>query len=357
MSSPVRVDFKKIYYQRRIAENETWKQNAQAILERFPNAEVIEVDQHWRIPELAEADPSQWIRTKNDVLVLGVKTTLSHQKNGRSADYIAASVSNGCLSSCQYCYVARRKGGSNPLSLYVNIEQIADAIEKHSVRLGAKLVPNQTDPSLWTYDIGCNADLSLDAMVCDHPQYLIQRFSEMKYAKATFATKTVNEDAWLRVDPKGHTRIRYSIMPASIARYVDIRTSPIEDRMRSVNRLIDAGYEVHLNFSPIIMYGGDQWRKDWLETFDQLNDILSPKAKEQLACEAFFLSHSEAVHELNMQWNPKGEEFLWAPEIQAPKTNKEDVLVYNWSLRRDALGWFENAVGKKLPYCPVRYSF
>lgn len=346
-----------IFVQSSIAAHEDWQRRARAILDRFPEAEVREVSAHNRIPELFGADPADWLRSKRNYLVLGVKAGLTHKTNGRSADFIAASLSNGCLSSCQYCYVARSKGGSNPLTLFVNVEQIADSIAKHAARLGPKEEPNSCDPRYWTYDIGCNADLSIDAMICDHPGYMIERFREMPFAKATFATKTVNEDFWLRYEPRGKTRIRYSIMPSRVARLVDIGTSPIPLRIRSINNLVAAGYEVHLNFSPIILYNAEEWAREWKETWQEIDDVLTPQAKEQLACEAFFLTHSPELHAINSVWNPRGEEILWQPSFQTQKATKEDLLVYNYDLKNKALRWFLEGLQKHLPYCRVRYSF
>jgi spore photoproduct lyase len=348
-------NFKKIYVQRSIYEDFLWRANAENIIKRFPDAELTEVESHWKIPELFDADAADWMKNKREVLVLGIKSGLTHTKNGRSADFIAASNSNGCLSSCQYCYVARRKGGSNPLTIFVNIEEIAHSIRKHQKKLGAKLEPNQCDDKFWTYDIGCNADLSADSFVCDNPAFLVREFATMDFAKATFATKTVHDDYWLALDPKGKTRIRYSLMPQKVARYVDIGTSPISERIQSVNALIDAGYEVHFSFAPIIIY--ENWREDWRELWREIDETLSSKAKAQLKCEAFFLTHSADLHEINMQWNAKGEEFLWKPDLQVPKKTTPDTLVYDYNFRRRELAEYEKDLAEYLPYCPVRYSF
>lgn len=355
----MRLNFKKIYLQDAVRDNLLWRHRADEIVSRFPDATIVPVKSHWQIEELFGADPSDWMLTKREHLVLGVKSGLRHTLNGRSANFIAASSSNGCLSSCQYCYVARRKGGSNPLTVFVNIEEIADSIRRHSERLGPKVEPDQCDPAYWTYDIGCNADLSLDALVCDNPGYLVREFATMPYAKATFATKTVNDDYWLALNPQGKTRVRYSVMPQRIARYVDIGTSTVSERLSSVNRLVEAGYEVHLNFSPIIIYdeGEDTWRSDWFELWQEIDDTLTAQAKRQLMCEVFFLTHSEWLHETNMQWNPKGEEFLWSPQLQVPKKTAPDCVVYDYGMRRRELKWFTDELAKKLPYCPVRYSF
>ena len=353
----MKFDFKKIYVQRSIFEDIIWRQNAEKILNRYPQAEIVEVASHWKIPELFEADAGDWMLNKRETLVLGVKSSLSHTKNGRSADYIAASSSNGCLSSCQYCYVARRKGGSNPLTVFVNIEEIAASIYRHQKKLGAKPEPNQCDERFWTYDIGCNADLSADSFVTDNPGFLVREFTKMEFAKATFATKTVHDQYWTAIDPKGKVRIRYSLMPQKIARYVDIGTSPISERIRSTNTLVDAGYEVHFSFAPIIIYSGEDWKTDWRELWREIDDTLTDKAKAQLKCEAFFLTHSKDLHETNMKWNPKGEEFLWSPETQVPKITSPDTLVYDYKMRRKELADYHRDLAKHLPYCPIRYSF
>ena len=350
-------DFKKILVQRSIYEDFLWRESAENIIRRFPNAEVSEVESHWQIPELFAADAKDWMRNKREVLVLGIKSGLTHTKNGRSADFIAASNSNGCLSSCQYCYVARRKGGSNPLTIFVNVEEIAGSIDRHQRKLGAKKEPNQCDDRFWTYDIGCNADLSADTYVCDNPAFLIKEFARMEYAKATFATKTVRDDYWLKLDPQKKTRIRYSLMPQKVARFVDIGTSLISERILSANKLVEAGYEVHFSFAPIIVYGGEEWKANWRELFREIDDTLDEKVKKQLKCEAFFLTHSEDLHEINMQWNAKGEEFLWNPQMQVPKKTAPDTLVYDYNWRRRELAAFEKDLREILPYCPIRYSF
>ena len=73
------------------------------ILARFPDAERVPVRSHWNIPDLRQGDPERWLAQKREVLVLGVKKGLQMRPNGRSADFIAASSSNGCAMACAYC--------------------------------------------------------------------------------------------------------------------------------------------------------------------------------------------------------------------------------------------------------------
>jgi hypothetical protein len=350
------LDFKTIY-----VENNNYSQSEQSrldsILNRFPDAQVKKVASHWKIPDLVDMDPVDWIKAKKHILVLGKLKILASTVNGRSSDFIAPSHSNGCLSACQYCYVARRKGGSNPLTVFLNSEKVAESIVDHCNELGPKPESNQCDPEYWIYDIGNNNDVSIDAMISDNPFVLMEAIKSTKHGKLTFATKTVNIDPFLKFNPKSRTRIRYSLMPQAVSKYVDIRTSPIEDRIDAMNELVEAGYEVHANFSPVIMYGDKQWKKDWIELWQLMDSKLTDRAKLQMKSEVIFLTHSTDLHDINMQWNPKGEEFLWTPEIQQTKANKPDVLCYQYGLKGDNVKAFSAGIKKFIPWCEVRYAF
>ena len=51
------------------------------------------------------------------------------------------------------------------------------------------------------------------------------------------------------------------------------------DRINAINDFVEAGYEVRVNFSPVIVYEG--WRADYEELFSTLDDALSEEAKAQ----------------------------------------------------------------------------
>lgn len=218
------LNVKQIYLEPAV---ETYRRGRE-VLARFPDAERIEVASHWKIPELHRNAglAEDWLRVKRDTLVLGVKKGLTMRPNGRSADFIAPSTSNGCAMACAYCYVPRRKGYANPISVFVNIEEVARSITRHAARQPAK-DPNQVDPYRWVYDLGENGDLSVDALISDNVRDLVRLFTSLPNAMGSFATKFVNPDL-LSYSPVGGTRVRMSLMPAHIAKLVDVRTSPVE---------------------------------------------------------------------------------------------------------------------------------
>ncbi|HWR85544.1 MAG TPA: spore photoproduct lyase family protein [Rhodoglobus sp.] len=328
------------------------------IIGRWPDAELVEIESHQRIPEVHgdEANVRRWVRIKSEALVLGEKKTLTVRPNGRSADFIAPSMANGCAMACAYCYVPRHKGYSNPITTFTNIERIAGSISRHIDRQGAKLEPNQCDPDAWVYDLGENSDCSVDAIVSDNVRDLVELFRDRPTAKASFATKYVNRDL-LDWDPQGRTRIRFSLMPELTAKLVDIRTSPMAQRIATLDDFVEAGYEVHVNFSPIIVTPG--WLERWAELLDQLAAGTSERTKQQLACEVIFLTHNQGLHEVNQRWHPKAEEVLWRPDVQETKRSQNGMLNvrYRWQQKSVWVEQFLQLLHEKAPWCRVRYAF
>ena len=328
------------------------------ILAQFPNAERIEVASHWQIPELHgnAGNIKNWIQIKRNVLVLGVKKSLQCPAYERSSDFIAPSLASGCAMACAYCYVPRRKGFANPISVFVNIEQIIKFLERHANRQGMKMEPTAPDPDYFVYELGTNSDNAADALISDNLKDTVALFRGLPNAKATFATKYVNR-ALLTYDPQRKTRLRFSLMPQNISKVVDIRTSKITERIAAVNDFVEAGWEVNFNFAPVIYY--ENWLEDYAALMDEINDTLDAASKAQMAAEIAFLTHNDAMHEVNMGWHPKGEDLLWKPDLQETKISGTGGknLRYRRTIKSGLVREFCELVEKKMPYCAVRYAF
>ena len=353
--SPARLlQIRQIYAEPEARDSERGRQ----VLTRFPDAEVIEVPSHWQIPDLHgnAGNVDRWVRIKTETLVLGVKKSLSARPNGRSSNFIAPSTANGCAMACAYCYVPRRKGYANPITVFTNIDRITRYLRGHASRQGVKPEPDQVDPYAWVYDIGENSDCSVDALVSDNVADLIETFRELPTAKATFATKFVNPQL-LDLDPRGRTRIRFSLMPDADSKLLDIRTSPIAERIAAIDSFVEAGYEVHLNFSPVVLRDG--WERDWSQLLTRLDDALGAAFKQQAAAEVIMLTHNRELHEVNLGWHPKAEDMLWRPELQQGKRSQTGMwnVRYRNNPKRAGLQKLQALITTHTPWLRVRYAF
>lgn len=284
------------------------------------------------------------------------RKTLEVKENGRSADFIIPSFAIGCELGCSYCYVARNRPFGNPLEQYLNIDEIWAATKKHIESLGPKTIPNQCDPKQWTYDIGESTDCLTNKIV-PVTNAFINCFVTQTDAKPTFATKLALPERLIEV-PRDKARVRISLMPQDISDILEKGTSKIADRIESIPEFYLKGYEVHLNFSPLIGYSS--WIEDYSLLLKYINQRLPETIKKQLKCEIICLTHDERLHELNKEWNPQGEEYLRRPSAQEYKINQRgsQVIRYKYKdVKPYMLEKFQSMLKVEMPYCAVRYAF
>jgi len=328
------------------------------LADQYPNAELLAIKQHNKLPDL---DIGHY-KAKSNLLVLGKLKTQECKWSGRSSDYIAPSLANGCFGGCAYCYVDRHKK-INPITIFTNVDEIMATVDKHVMSLPWPKESNQTDRLFWTYDIGCNSDISVDYSISDSIADVFKFYRDHPRAKATFATKFVNRNM-LSFDPQRKIRIRFSLMPSHISKLVDVRTDSIETRLQAINDFFDAGYEVHVNFSPVIVYNSYKntdrnWLDDYRELFQQLNAATSSAVKEQIQCEVIFLTHNAAQHLANLQINPIAEDLLWVPELQETKRSSFGGINirYDHSVKSGMIDSLIKLMQEEIPWCGIRYIF
>ena len=271
--------------------------------------------------------------------------------SGRSSDFITPNFAFGCRFKCAYCYMRNH----NPDKLYVkdNPLEIIEAIDKHHKSLSKK-VPNQTHSKYWTYDFSCNEDYVL------HLKYhnwipLFEYFRDSN-AFGTAATKFVNPKL-LEFNPNRKIRIRMSLMPQDYSDILEPNTSKIIDRIRFVNELYNAGYDVHLNFSPVIYVKGESDK--YKELFELVNENIDNSIKKHILAEVIFLTHGDKLHKHNLINNPKAENLLWNEELQEYKQNSygNTRVRYKYQLKSKMINRFKRMHENILPWNKIRYIF
>lgn len=270
--------------------------------------------------------------------------------SGRSTDFITPSFGHGCLYNCSYCYMKRNK--NKGLDIATNHREILQQVLTHSY-FAEPEKPNQTHPKYITYDISCNEDFALHAKYHKW-QEIFQFFVDQPNLMGSFATKYVNPDL-LDFDPKGKIRVRFSLMPQNQADIHEPHTSKIIDRIKAINPFIEAGYDVHVNFSPVILY--KNWEEDYELLFEMLNDYVD--YKDQVYAEVIFLTHNKGRHEYNLKDNPESEQQLWVPHLQEEKTSQYGGanVRYERHLKSKYINKFKDLHKSIIPWNKIRYIF
>jgi len=272
------------------------------------------------------------------------------RESGRSSDFITPSFGFGCLYKCAYCYMRRHL--PHGLNIARNTNAIIDEIHHHLWLLKWPKIPNQTHEKYYTYDFSCNEDYILHAKYHDW-DLLFDYFKTNDKAMGTAATKYINKDL-LRYDANRKIRIRFSIMPQAMSNKLEPNTSKIIDRIKAVNDFYEAGYDVHLNYSPIIVY--KDYMEDYKKLFKLVDMNIDDSIKDKVKAECIFLTHNKKMHKVN---DKEIEDILWKPEIQETKTSEYGNvnIRYKYKLKRKYINNFLNVHEHKLPWQKVRYIF
>ncbi len=273
--------------------------------------------------------------------------------SGRSTDFISPSFINECAFNCSYCYVKRHN--AEFITIAKNHGDILTAINNHAWFTEVDK-PNQTHEEYITYDIGCNSDIALHAKQLEWER-IFDFFTLHPRAMASFATKYVNENL-LKFNPQGKVRIRFSLMPEALRQKLEPNTTPIHERLNAVKRFQDAGYDVHLNFSPVIICDG--WLLEYKELFAEVNaSSYLYDWRQDVKAEVIFLTHNAEKHFYNLQNNISGESLLWRPLIQENKVSQYggENIRYNRYLKPGYITEFTQAFYDVLPWMTIRYIF
>ena len=286
-----------------------------------------------------------------------VQKNMRIRPSGRSSDFISPEFGKNCSYSCHYC-TCRRFNQDKPI-FFVNTDDILVNIDSHCrsvAAFGLVEKPNKTHDKYISYDISCQHDFALHRKFIEWEK-IFDFFKHHPKAMGTLATKFVPVD-FLDYNPEKKIRIRFSLMPQKISSLLEPNTAKIIDRIKAINPFIEAGYDIHVNFSPVVVYKG--WKEDYTELFEMLDDYVEPLYKKDVKAEVIFLTHNEKLHEYNLDKGVEGEDLLWQPKYQEVKTSQYGGrnLRYKIPLKAKAIDSFKKMYHSKLSnFGEIRYIF
>lgn len=279
--------------------------------------------------------------------------TLITRSNNRSSDCISPNFVYGCLYKCTYCFARRNERFRNTVYVNTNIDDILSSVDTYINSLLFPKQPNQIHDTLYGVDIGCSTDLSI---VWKHQKwdYILEWFRDHPKCFATFATKGVNYN--MLGYGGGNNRIRFSLMPQKISDILEPNTASISDRIEAINVFKEAGWDVHINYSPIIAYKG--FLSDYERLFKEVDSRVHNKDK--VFSECIYLTHSAGLHQYNIEQGlNESESLLWQPDYQELKQSQyqSNVLRYERKLKNKMINRFVKLHNEIIPWNNIRYIF
>ena len=269
--------------------------------------------------------------------------TLVTKDNNNSANCIAPNIIYGCFGGCvnTYCYMSRY----NDTRVFVNenVDDIFNSVvewEKSYVK-----VPDQQDPVYTMVDIASNSDLVLMQKHMPIPLHdYLKMYDDHPTLNTTMATKY---PGLLNLDVNHFNkkpRVRVSLMPQVYSDVLEPKMQRILSRIHDVNRLKDLGWEVHINYSPLIFVKG--WRQEYNDLFKSVLEIAGENKCEVIA----LTNHANQMNKASVEAQ---ELMKYSSEIK----NKDGVMRYPLSYKTKLIAQFKEIYGLYFNLQTIRYIF
>lgn len=269
--------------------------------------------------------------------------TLVTKDNNNSANCIAPNIIYGCFGGCvdTYCYMSRYNG--HRVFVNTNVDDIFQSVVEWEK--GFNKVPDQQDAVYTMVDIACNTDLVL--MQKHMPESLhdyLKRYDNHPQLNSTMATKY---PALLKLDVTHFNkppRIRVSLMPQVYSNILEPKMQSISSRIEDINRLKELGWQVHINYSPVVFH------RRWIQHYDDLFAEVKSVAGDN-KCEVIVLTN----HKNQMaKASPEAQELMkYSSEIK----NSSGVMRYPIRDKTKLLYQWKQLYNKYFELETIRYIF
>ena len=328
---------KAVYYEKESENYELGKE----LLQRYKDKRIqcIEIENHNNIEVMRKKQNSEFPQMKQN-LIIGIRKTHKFVPNHKTSDFLVPYTSSGCIAMCLYCYLVCNYNKCAYLRLFVNREQMLNKIIK---------VANESDKNL-TFEIGSNSDLILENTITNNLVWTIENFKDNPKGLLTFPTKFDMVDPILPLDHNGKVIVRMSVNPREIIKTIEIGTSPLENRVKAINKLKDAEYKLGILIAPVILV--EDWKKQYTELIQYLAENLSERVKKDVFFEIIFMTYSYVHRMINQEAFPK-QTNLYNQEIMTVRGKGK--YTYNKETREEAEMFLRDLMRKYFPHNEIKY--
>ncbi len=328
---------KTVYYEKESENYELGKE----LLQRYKDKGIqcIEIENHNNIEVMRKKQNSEFPQMKQN-LIIGIRKTHKFVPNHKTSDFLVPYTSSGCIAMCLYCYLVCNYNKCAYLRLFVNREQMLNKIIK---------VANESDKNL-TFEIGSNSDLILENTITNNLVWTIENFKDNPKGLLTFPTKFDMVDPILPLDHNGKVIVRMSVNPREIIKTIEIGTSPLENRVKAINKLKDAEYKLGILIAPVILV--EDWKKQYTELIQYLAENLSERVKKDVFFEIIFMTYSYVHRMINQEAFPK-QTNLYNQEIMTVRGKGK--YTYNKETREEAEMFLRDLMRKYFPHNEIKY--
>ena len=263
--------FSHIYIEKSIASHPV----TQGILEKFPKANIIEIDNY---KQFFNRPNQNFMAQRSDLKLILAKQEehFLHQGSDRvrsfgEAHIVSCSMIRNCIYHCEYCFLSGMHESAN-IVLYVNIEDFETEVRK----VAKELAP---DPvylvSSYLSDLPAFEHF---IPICEMWMNIVKDIPNLDLE---IRTKSDGYRFLQNIGAQHNTVLTWSLSPSDIVRKYEHGTASLQTRILQASQAIRDNWRVRLCFDPILHY--DNWQEDYTACVAQTFARCSPDKIEKVS--------------------------------------------------------------------------
>ncbi len=227
-----------IYLEKKLKNNSI----AQHIISKFPDSELLEIDNYKNI-----FDKSLVGTVEKSIVIAWVNRAILDAPPwyGHPGKWYFLKNSLNCVYDCKYCYL--KWAFKNEMQVFfVNYEDMKSQILE-------KLKEEKSDKKedIWFYTSDYSDNLATDNFTQFTSEFF-PFFDSLENVKAEIRTKSINIGNILKWTPSKNIEIAFSLNPSEVISKYELKTPLLDMRIRAINTLLDAGWQVGIRFLPLL---------------------------------------------------------------------------------------------------------
>lgn len=221
-------------------------QQTQKIIDRFPKAQIIEIDHYKNIFDKNTA----WLQENKSIIIAKLTSpaiTPAPDWYGHTKQAYFFKTSLGCIYDCSYCFL---KGAfkTEHMVFFVNYDDIKEQISDKIWELKTSGITEE----IWFYSSDYSDIQGMD-MISWFNMEFIDFFEQFENVKMEIRTKSGNMKSLLELwyTPK-NTEIALSLNPQKLIERYETGTSSLSMRVKAINTLIEKDWKVGIRLLPLL---------------------------------------------------------------------------------------------------------
>ncbi|HZN60350.1 MAG TPA: hypothetical protein VFD71_19920 [Planctomycetota bacterium] len=155
---------------------------------------------------------------------------------------------NGCAMECTYC-ILQHYMTSQHLTVFANVDDLQAEIQR---------AVSSEPERIFRVGTGELSDSLLLDPLTESTRHMVPFFRSLPNAVLELRTKTDNVENLLDLEHGGKTVVAWSLNPPEVGEREELKTAPLEARLRAASEVARRGYPVGFHLDPMVHYEGWQ---------------------------------------------------------------------------------------------------